>query len=48
MYEVPAKAKNRDPENPITCWQKDTLYRLLLTRTENKAEDQWTLVYTLD
>ncbi len=37
-----------DEENPITCWKKDTLYRLLLTRTEAKTEDQWTLRYTLN
>ncbi len=37
-----------DEENPITCWQKDTLYRLLLTRTETKCEDGWTIRYTLD
>ena len=37
-----------DPENPITCWKKDTLYRLLLTRTEKKAEDRWTIVYSLN
>ncbi|MBQ2955753.1 MAG: heparinase II/III family protein [Clostridia bacterium] len=37
-----------DPENPITCWEKDTLYRLLLTRTEKSASDEWTLRYTVN
>ena len=37
-----------DPENPITCWKKDTLYRLLLTRTEKNTDDCWTLTYTLN
>ncbi len=36
-----------DPENPITCWQKNTLYRLLLTRTDCKADDQWSITYSL-
>ncbi len=35
-----------DPENPITCWKKNTLYRLLLTRTALKTQDSWTLTYT--
>lgn len=37
-----------DAENPITCWQKDSLYRLLLTRTDRKATDQWSLAYTMN
>jgi len=37
-----------DPENPITCWKKNTLYRLLLTRTEKKNVDSWTISYTLN
>ncbi len=37
-----------DPENPITCWNKDTLYRLMLTRTEAVSSDTWTVTYTLD
>lgn len=37
-----------DPENPITCWGKNTLYRLLLTRTDKKTEDEWTISYTLN
>ena len=37
-----------DPENPITCWKKDTLYRLLLTRTEKRPTDEWALTYTLN
>ncbi len=37
-----------DPENPITCWNKDSLFRLMLTRTEKKANDGWTITYTLD
>ena len=36
-----------DPENPITAWGKSTLYRLLLTRTERKTDDTWSLVYSL-
>lgn len=42
------KISLNDPENPITCWKKDTLYRLLLTRTEKKAEDRWMIVYSLN
>ena len=37
-----------DPENPITCWEKNTLYRLLLTRTGKKLTDEWVLTYTLN
>ncbi|MBQ2956175.1 MAG: heparinase II/III family protein [Clostridia bacterium] len=37
-----------DPENPITCWNKNTLYRLMLTRTEKKTADEWTLTYSID
>jgi len=37
-----------DPENPITCWKKDTLYRLVLQRTEKKVSDSWTISYTLN
>ncbi len=36
-----------DPENPITCWNKETLYRLILARTEKKCSDEWTLTYSL-
>ena len=37
-----------DPENPITSWGKETLHRLLLTRTSALPSDSWTITYTLD
>ncbi len=38
-----------DAENPITCWKdRSSLYRLLLTRTDVREKDQWTITYTQD
>ncbi len=37
-----------DPENPITCWGKNTLYRLMLTRNDRLTEDAWTITYTMN